>query len=272
MPFRVSIFSQQQSTKLGGWSINFWNLSEDRLFVLGRAQELQAAINNAMGGQAYTTSFRISSYPANRLPLNVPLLNTPQATPSTDNDADYPTNSIQIVMTGLPTYKAVVWLSGVPDSIISNSGRYVPTSSWTPRINVVLGLLRDSANQWGLHVLNRTVAPQTVTALVTATGILTVPSHGWGPEGTVVRIRVTGFAKPKVVNKVWRVTVLTPDTVQLSFWVGLSDPQVAGNNPQARRQTYTDVAIATANTGAASKHNRGKPINLLGGRRRRRVT
>lgn len=271
MPFRVSIFSQQQSTKLAGWSINFWNLSSDQSVVSGRALALQGAINNAMAAQAIVTAVRISSYPANRLPLNIPVASTPAA-PSTNNDADYPTNAIQLVLRGLPTYKAIVWLSGVPDSIITLSGRYVPTPDWTPRINAVLGLLTNSANEWGLHVLNRATPIKTVTNLVTATGVLTVPAHGWGAAGVVTRIRVRGFAKPRAANQVWRVTVIDENSVQLNFWTGLSDPQIQGNNPVAQQQLFTDVAISSATTGAASKHNRGRPIGLLGGRRRTRAS
>lgn len=272
MTFRVTGFANQQSTKLAGWSINFWNLSSDRTFAVAQAIDLAQKLQGCTGAQAYYSALRVSAYPADRLPSNIPLTYSPSTVSGSAPDADYPTSSLQLILRGSPNYRATVWLSGIPDDIVTNSGRFIPTPSFTPRLKALTDLLLDPAKQWGLNVLNRGILKRVVTGLVTATGALKVPAHGWGAEGTVTRIRVTGFSKPLVVNKIWRVTVIDADTVQLNFWTGLSDPQVSGNNPQAQQQLYTQVAMQSALPGAATKHNRGRPVGLLGGRRRRRKT
>lgn len=272
MPFRVSYFINQQSSKLAGWSLNFWNLASDRSAALAAAAALAPKINTMLGAQPYVQSYRVSAYPADRLPSNILTGYHPGISVTAGNDADYPTSAIQFILRGAPSYRALVWLSGIPDAVVAQSGKYIPTPSFTGYLNAVISDLVNPANGWALNVLNRAIAKKAVTNLVTATGVLRVPAHGWGPEGTITRIRVMGFSKPKVANKVWRVTVIDADSVQLNFWTGLADPVIAGNNPQAQQQLYTQVPIASAEPGIASKHNRGRPIGLLGGRRRRRTT
>jgi hypothetical protein len=131
---------------------------------------------------------------------------------------------------------------------------------------------KDVNNQWSVRVLDRNVLKKVVTALAIATGILTVPAHGYGPAGTVVRIRVQGFTLPVQANQIWRATVIDADTLQLNFWTPLSNIPVYGKNPTCRLQTYVYVQSTSLEVVRATSHRTGRPIALLGGRRRRRKT
>jgi hypothetical protein len=139
-------------------------------------------------------------------------------------------------------------------------------------MNIVLALLKDSANLWSLHPLDRTVPLKVVTGVDLTTGIVTCPAHGYGPAGTVVKIRLKGFATPKVLNQIWRITVIDANTFSLSLWQPLTGQVVTGKNPTARLQTYTYVQIADVLQIRSTKHNVGRPTGQLGGRRKRRAS
>lgn len=270
MAFRVSFFFTQQSSKLGGWSVNFWSTSSDLSVVEQKTQDLQKLLYEVTGAQVVIPSARIAD---NAVFRRVKLVYFTASgfggavTPS--NDTDYPSTALQLIHRGSPDYRVLQWLRGIPDEVVSNSGRYNPSAAYVKKIGALISHIVNPANLWGLNVLDRTVTPKVVSALAVTTGILTVPAHGFGANGSVIRVRVKGFSSPKQVNKVWRATVISADTIQLNFWTALADTTVvSGINPTCRLQTYIQVPIASTATGIVSSHYTGRPSNLLGGRRR----
>lgn len=268
MPNRVSFFNQQQSSKLGGWSENLW-INEDNVDIVeANALVLRGLMSNAKGIQVILPSIRISSTPANRLVRNVTIPTAPGSSSGGTPDADYPNTALQFKFTAAGGYSVTNWMRGIPDAQISNSGNYVPTGAYTSKINAMFAALKTSSNAWSLRVLDRTTPKQTVTKVDLTTGVVTCPAHGYGPAGTTQRVRLQGFATPKVLNKIWRITVIDADTFQLAFWTALPTQPVTGNNPYSRRQVYIFVQISGASVVRATSHRTGRPTGQLTGRRR----
>lgn len=270
MPFRIKINWQQQSSKLGGWSTNFWLNSDDLTFTKAKAAELSDAINRITGAQVISPSYTISDIATFRNVENVENGAFPTVAATASTDADYPSTALNIVLTAAGNYKTGQWIRGIPDANISNSGRYVPQGAYAGKVAAFFGVLQSSSNLWAIRVLDRTVQKKVITGLVLATGIVTCPAHGYGPAGTTVKVRVQGFTTPKSANKVWRITVIDANSFQLNFWQVPTDTAVTGNNPTVRLQSYILIQIASGRVVRASSHYTGRPTGLLGGRRRRR--
>lgn len=270
MPFRVTFFWQQQSSKLGGWSENFWSSLSDVSSVQTAALALRTLMDNAKGAQVVCNTIRISDAATFRNVQNVliPGASTIPTTPS--NDADYPSTALQLKMKAAGNYSTTQWFRGIPDANVSNSGQYNPIPSYVSKISTIAAEITNSSKQWSVRVLDRTVLKKVVSNLAPTTGIVTCTAHGYGPAGTTLKVRIQGFASPKVANKVWRITVIDADTFQLNFWQSTSGP-VSGNNPTARAQVYTYIQVSGLEVVRATSHRTGRPIGLLGGRRRRRA-
>lgn len=271
MPFRVSFRFGQQSTKAGGWSENFWINSNDLTFVTNKANEMWTVLWNSKAAQITGQYIRISDTSTFRNVLKI-RKNTGASAPTTGTDADYPNTALTFNVVAAGNYSTRQWLRGLPDSIVAQSGTYRPTPTFVGQINAVIAVLKNSSNLWSVRALDRTVLPKVVTAMDVTTGIVTCPAHGYGPAGSVARVRVKGFSSPKQANKVWRITVIDSNTFSLSLWTPLTGTPVTGNNPTARLQTYTFVQIADLTDIVVTSHKTGRPTELLSGRPRKRKT
>lgn len=269
MAFRVQMNWQQQSGRLGGWGESFWSSEAEASVVKVNADALNTLADAAKGIQVIPTSIRISDIAISRSAQNIPIVVSP-GTVTDSNDADYPSTALQLKFSGAGGYTTTQWFRGIPDTIIRNSGRYVPTPGYLKVIKPFLAALTNSANNWSMRCLNKGTAKKVVTNLTLDTGVITCPAHGYGPVGTVVTTRISGFSSPSGVNKVWRATVLTADTLQLSFWQAITGVNVKGNNPTSRLQVYVLIQINKAEVVRATSHYTGRPTGLLGGRRRKR--
>jgi hypothetical protein len=275
MPMRVTYFVQQQSSKLGGWQMNFWNLGQSTGDVKPLADALAKLLYNVMGAQAFIPYYRLSDATTFRNVLAV-YTNQNAQSPDADTDADYPATALQLKLQASAgangVYKTIQWIRGIPDAIISNSGRYNPTTYFTSKLGPVLGALQNAGNAWAVNVLNRNVTPTPVTAFVNSTGFVTAPNHGLGAVGAIVPVRIKGAGQRNPLNGRWNVTIQDTNTVSINFWVPetVAIP-ITGKNPTIRKQAYTQVQIASATVGIISEHKTGRPTNLLGGRRRARA-
>ena len=271
MPFHVKFNWQQQSSKLGGWSTNFWSSLEDLSQVRAKANDLRTLLNAVTGAQVLTPSFTISSVTAPRRIENV---ETPTTAVSVTEatDADYPSTALFFKVYGAGGYSTGQWLRGIPDQNISKSGTYQPAGLYALRMGSVFGALKNPSNGWALRALDKNTAEKVIDGVALATGIVSCPSHGYGAAGATLNVRLMGFSSPKILNKVWRITVIDSNSFKLAFWQVPTETAVTGNNPVARAQVYTFVQIGEAKVIRASSHYTGRPTGLLGGRRRRRQT
>lgn len=274
MAFRVSIRNVQQvGPKTAGWSDNFWTQISELSAADTKTRELAAALNLVVGNQTLVPSARISNPDSFR---QVQLINIPGAVVGTTSgyDSDYASTALLLKLTAPGPYTTLQWIRGVPDSIITQGGKYTPSAlaGFTTRLNSFLGLLTSSANLWSIRALSRSVLPTPITGIALQTGIVTAPAHGLGAAGAIVQVRIKGFKVPEGLNRVWRATVLTDSTFQLNFYTPPLDTTLTpfGLNPTVRKQTYTYVQIAGAEIVRATAHYTGRPTELLGGRRRTR--
>lgn len=272
MPTRVTFFFQQQSSKLGGWQENFWNLGSDPVNVEPKAQALASELNNVTGAQVVVTSFRIADAATFR---NVKTVFTSYGggTVGPSSDADYPSVALQIKLTanggGSGNYKSLQWLRGIPDIIVSNSGRYNPSSGFLAKINAVFAILKNSGNGWAVNGLLKTQLPTPITGFANLTGFVTCPGHGMGGAGLIRKVRIKGAGIRNPLNGLFNVTIIDANTVQINFWSPETPSiPITGKNPTIRLQVYTQIQISAAETGIISSHKTGRPTNLLGGRRK----
>jgi len=270
MPFHVKYSWNQQSSKLGGWSMNFWNGSIDLTQATAQAAALLIPINNVTGVQVTCSAYALTTVVPPRLTQNVTTSGGVGGAVTATNDADYPSTALYLVNTSSVGQRTGQWIRGIPDQNVSNSGRYTPTGAYVNKMKALFMELSSASNSWSLRKLDQSQDKKVITALVLATGVVTCPAHGFGAPGSTTKVRITGFATPSSANKIWRISIIDANSFQLSFWQQPTDTTVTGNNPTARVQAYVYFPIKTSEIIRATSHYTGKPTGLLGGRRRRR--
>lgn len=269
MPFKISYSFVMSDARLGGWTENFWHTSADRTPAEAAAAALLPILDGVHGNPAFIQSYRVARVDA---PVrDVSVFRTgeqPGSIASVIGQADYPTTAVLLLLKAANGQFTRQWIKAIFDSDVRDGGLFKPVASHVARYGALTSFLTNPSNGMGVRVLNSAILPKVITALNLATGVVTVPAHGMGAPGDVVRVRISRFTQPKSVNKVWRAVVLTADTLQLSFFEPISDLTATGINPTARLQVYTTLAIATAAYVYATSHRIGRPTGLHGGRRR----
>jgi len=269
--YRCSFFAQQKSTLRGCWSENFWNSSGSLPAVQSAALSLRNALNLVTGAQVFFPQLRIADATTFRNVLNIPFPNAaPSAISSSAPDADYPSTALLIKLNASGNYSTKQWLRGLPDNVTDLSGTYQPTALFTGRLNALFKLLTDGSQTWAINVLNRANPFQPITAINGTTGTVTCPAHGFAPGA---KVRITGVHGLTQANGVWTITVISADQFSLNFWAPPSVVVPAlGKKPSARLQSYIQVQIASCEFVRITSHRTGRPIGLLGGRRRKRAS
>lgn len=267
MPFHVSFFFAQQSSKLGGWSENFWNNGTDLSTLSTNVLDLRKLLDDCTGAQAYCPRVRISDVGVFRNVVTIEIAGSqPNPIDSNNPDADYPSTALQLQLTAAPNYKTTQWLRGLPDSVTTLSGTYNPPGYFVTAINKLIAYLSNGANQYALNVLDKTVVPKVITN-ITQQGVVTCPGHGYA---TGNKVRVKGVKGLVVANGVWAITVIDTNTFSLNFWVPPPVVLQPYGTPTARLQSYIQVACTGGKVVRVTSHRTGRPTGLLGGRRHRR--
>lgn len=269
--YRVQLRFQQQSTLLGGWTMNFWAQSASLDKVISDSDFLATTLSNTVGAQTVIQGSRISTVGVSRQTLkrSFNFGGTPLVA---STDADYPSTALQLVLVDTGGDRVLQWIRGIPDAVVSDSGRYNPTATFTRNLNSVFNALTASGQTFVLRNLVRTTPNLVISAINPTTGVTTVPSHGYGPAGTVNYARIRGVRGLTYANKVWQFTVVDANTLQLNFWAAQTDVIEPGGKPTCTLQVYGYNKIASASIQAVSSHRTGRPTGLLGGRRKRRAS
>lgn len=276
MPFKVSFFYKQQSSRLAGWSENFWNSLVDWSAVKAQADVLRPLLDKLHGAQAYCAHIRFTQLDgATGIPLfryveNQVLVGSGPRDTATYGDADYPTTALLFELFNAQTKRTKQWIRGIDDDQISNSGNFKVAKDFQKSFDAMKAQLIVAANGWSLRMLKAANANKDVTKLEVATGEVTVPAHGFGANGATIRVRIKGFQSPTAVNKIWRAVVKDVDTITLSFAGELVGQTVKAIQPKARLQTYELLGCSNAQILRSSSHYTGRPIDLFGGRRKTR--
>lgn len=264
--FRLTMFFQYQSSKIGGWSESFWNSGAfGAAGMVANCINLIALRENMTAAQPYIASYRVSDVANFRNVINAPTTYVPGTAITVGNDGDILTAKLYFQMRANGNYKTGQWLGGVPDSQISNGGRYVPAGVWPGLANAFFAALQT--NGWSICNQDRSVLPKGVTGITNA-GVVTIPGNTYA-EGDFIRIKnVKGYL---AANDIWRVTLPTSSTVTLVGWVPyVTAPVFGGKRAQATLQKPILNAIVGCSIVRASSHKVGRPFAQASGRRRTR--
>lgn len=262
--FRVSYFWQQSVSKTGGWSENFWSSFTSFSDVLPKAAALLSAINAYKANPCFCPYYRISQVGKFRVTQPIYTGKLPR-TVSASSSADYPTTKVQLRLRSLTSFTNQ-WFGGLEDDDVNKGGLWKPTGSNTTLLNAVANLLTTPGNGWNIYGLDPTVQPVLLLSLNTTTGLITTAANTI-PDQSLVRVK--NVTNPKRANAIWRVNKQSDTTFLLIGWV----PGVevfAGLKATVRQQVYAGQAITAVEYVQSTKHNVGKPINLLGGRRKKK--
>lgn len=266
--FRVSLFSANTNTRVGGWTENWWNNADSHNTAKTRGTALALLLNNFRGYGPVINKIRVSQYGLRRsgrsYPLNIP--NTPP--PGTEQYADYPTTKVQLELTGtsVSPVRTTQWLGGIVDGAIVNGGFWVPTPNANTTFQSVRAALISGANGWSINVLDPANTPKTVTSVAGTTGLVTTGvNHGFANNDFVRLMRIQGIPE---INGIWQISDVDATTFRLIGWQ-TTTAVMTRSNAVAVKQAHVPLGIIDAQIVQATSHRVGKPSGLLGGRRRR---
>lgn len=277
MPFKVSVLFNMQADRIAGWSENFWNSALDSSTVSVEVENLLDALIPLHGGQSVAIGVRISTVETKRVGKIVRLANTPIA-PAEATQSDYMATALELVLNGSGGLTTRQWIKGVPDSVITNGGRYVPDSNWIPHRNAFINYLEGGGHHWAMRCLDKTKKDIIIEAIDTD-GIITATAHGipavdTNSNPTVVRtyglLPAYGSLIPSGrINRTWQINQVTANSFHLVGWPDI--PQVLLQpKSKVRQVVFTYPSIADVEFEFATSHKVGRPNLPVGGRRRRR--
>lgn len=269
MPYRVSFRFNLASSRLGGWTENYWNAGGTLGDVSARAVLLLPSLTGCHGSQAYCSSYRVANATGTRDSQLFNVEGSGPLPPTVLNpDCDYPTTALQISLRRAGGSGTHVWMRGLQDSVISNAGRYVPSGPFVPRFAQYVAQLTDTSAQWSLYKLDA-AQPRRLIDSVSLLGVVTSPAHGFTGSN---RIRIQRVANVPGVNRKWRIQVLSADTYQLLNFVPYTPLPSNFGDGYAVEQVYLTSQIQDVSIVRSTSHRVGRPLDLLSGRRKTAAT
>lgn len=267
MPFKVTYFwNQQAGDRSAGWEENFWWSGDDGSVAIAAAKKLYDKLFLIHGNDTFCSTYSVSNVDEFRSAETIATgVDAPVASDRGNVESDYPVMSLAVESRS-PLGRTRQWISGIPDFISTRGGKYTPDAKFTRDFGSFNKELTANANLWSRRFLNPNQPLKPVSAFDLETGTVTVPQHGFGDVGSVVEIRIKGFKTPKEANGVFRVTVLDPNSVAISFWNALTSQTIEGRNPTARLQVYVYEKITSITPERITSHKRGRPSKVLSGR------
>ncbi len=268
MAFKVSFAFSQQMALLGGWTENFWSSLTDLGQCTTNAADLGNALARIHGNTTAWTRTRISDA---LNPRNVMLVTGPAYTTGVGDPtrvSDYAAVAGLLVSQGFGNYPVRQWLKGLWDSATNTGGFWNPPSNMTGYLNAFYGLLTNSKSAWCLRVLDRTQLQKPIQGISNA-GVVTCMTHGYSNNNLVRISRAKGLA---YANGLWKIVVIDANTFSLvGFIANTALPPYTGGGV-VRLQSYIFTPIISTQIVRATKHNVGRPLGQLIGRRRKRAS
>lgn len=276
--FRVSFVTAQQSDLLGGWTENFWYLSDSLANVTVAANNLRNKLLACKALGIWMPLVRISLVAQfrNVTPLQFPGNINP--TPSRQLTAVTPTVKALIRLCNATGQSTTQWIGGLAYTNFTKTGGWDPDPSTSAPLNALFAEL--AAGGWGIRKVYRQNA-KTSIATITQAGVVTATAHGL-PANAVVRVgKVVNGLK---VNGLWTVTVIDANTFSLN---GLNPPGFSAI-PQLTKKSYVQLyqwvmsAISAPQTNPgnvqqskvlrATEHHIGRVPNQYSGRRKSKAS
>ncbi len=269
--FRVSYLYSQRASRIAGWSENFWCVRTSLEGAIETATTLAQLLVPIHGDNTSLDNIRVSEVPKTRQTRLVAMTNVAQAlNKATPQESDYPTTALLIELENVDQVTTRQWIKGIWDTVVVNGGVYGGDGGYTKKLEAVFKYLISNNSGFCNRVLDTATNPLTVvTAFNNATGVVTAPGHNLVP-GDKMRISGVRPTLRNPLNKIWRVSAVTVDTVTLIDWIPIVGYAPLLVNAKMQRQSYILRDIVNCRFLRISKRNVGRPFAVLGGSRRRR--
>ncbi len=253
---------------LGGWTENFWSSLTDISQCLINAKALGNSLSRIHGNTTAWTRTRISDA---LNPRNV-TLDTGPSFVSGVGDAtrvsDYAAVAGLLVSTGFGNYPVRQWLKGLWDAATNTGGYWNPPSNMTGYLSAFYSILTNPSAAWALRVLDRSQLQKPIQQITNA-GVVTCMTHGYSNNNSV---RISLAKGLTYANGLWKIVVVDANTFSLIGFVANSAYPVYTGSGVCRLQSYIFTPIISTSIVRATKHNVGRPLGQLIGRRRKRAS
>lgn len=198
-----------------GWTETIHSQKPDLTSIMAAAKDLIVPRRNMLGNTAYLVFIRVSDDLVKRdsLIYQVPA-GDQQSRGSPEGSADIANTSLVVRLQSNPTVRRTLFMRGVPDGIVTQSGKYTPSGAFDQAFTDWLALLQTG--QWACRTKDNAVLPHVITNVVqdlatTNTTITTLDNHGLTVQDPVT---ITGVRGAKEVNGTWPLfSVPTPTSV-----------------------------------------------------------
>jgi len=254
-----------------GWSETIHNLAQDLTQVMTRAASLGISRRNLLGDSARLVFIRVSDDLVKRdsrvtqIPIGDQVTRLGAATAADIAN----TNLVVRMETDSPIKRRTLYMRGIPDNIVTNSGRYTPDGGFANAFELwAAKILGDS---WALRTRDGTQPPHNITLALQdpATGLVTITTadaHGFAlTEG----ILITGARGATQINGTFvpfSIPSATTFVIKLSQLI-----QPYSGNGVVRKLGYVLGAITDSQVMRVSHRIAGRPFDSPVGRRRART-
>lgn len=258
MPYKVSVRNEQRADLNGGYSESFWNDASSDSQIEERATTLSNLLFNCKGFGANIPSVRLTEIGFFRN-VNVVFTNLQSQAQGFTEDADGLTAKLLFKLTGAnPKQTTKQWLGSLPDNVTARGGRFTWTTAFKRNWNALVAYLQGG-NGWCMSKQDPAIQKVWVAAVTTAGVVTTIADHAL-LTGDLVRLSRVKF--PTAVNKIYRITKLTNNTLQLNGFSTTETTIVIGNSTHVQKQARILVPTAKVLPLRASSHKVGRPFDL----------
>lgn len=263
--YRVSVFYEQRGDRSGGWTTNFWNSTTSEEAIVTRTNKLVELLQNVTGGGCNVVKARYAVVPGFRVADEIKY--TYAGTIGSDElfNADYQTTAVGVRLVGPGKYGVNVWLSGNDDFAVRDAGRLAARFKSSRPWKALQKYLVQGGDGWVLRVKNKGRVSKAVSS-ITATGTVTATAHGFDGTNLVTISRIKGEGRPRGS---WRISNITTNTFDLIGYANANAPNLKTRYAIAREDVFVAVAIEEVKAVRATSHVRGKPTDLLTGKKKK---
>lgn len=253
-----------------GWSETIHNLAADLTTAKTRANNLMRHRRNCLGSSARITYIRVSDDLVKRdseviiNPVGDQLSRVGPAT-----QADIANTSLVVRIQANPLARRTLYMRGIPDDCVTNSGQYSPSPSFVNAFDSwAFSLIQD---QWACRSRDGTTPRHNITSVTqdAVTGLVTLTTGT--PHGVVMGVPfvIRGVKVGTALNGTWLpVAIVDTDTLRIILKTILP----AGvNQGTIALLGYTLAPIIDAKVVRVSHRISGRPFDSPRGRRKARA-
>lgn len=275
---KVTVFWGQASSRLVGWSENFWSRTYTTITdqSITAARDLISVCYAAKGKQTINTGFRLSLWNANGSPQRISQLFDVQLTENNpnqkvENESDYPTIAFLLVGASTePVRRTQQWFRGVWDDAVMSGGRIRAEIGNQERNQIIQNLNTN----WGIRIRQpNTPARVGISVFQATTGtITTTAAHGLVVEDRVALYGLEASSPDlQDPNQTWTVaSVPNASSFTIQGWRANTEHVVYTRPTSKMQKIVFTVSSAKWSFTRTTSRQVGRPFGSPSGRRRRR--